>query len=140
MLCRLVSIVVIGLFLSVAAANAESSEKEKAAVSSAETWLNVVDEGNYAESWTEAAELFRSAVKQDQWEQSLQAMRKPLGKLASRKVKSKTYKTSLPGAPDGEYVVIEFETSFKNKASAVETVTPMMDKDGTWRVSGYYLK
>ena len=46
----------------------------------------------------------------------------------------------MPGAPDGEYVVIQFETSFENKKHAIETVTPMMDKDGTWRVSGYYIR
>jgi hypothetical protein len=43
-------------------------------------------------------------------------------------------------APDGEYVVIQFEASFENKKSAIETVTPMLDKDGNWRVSGYYVK
>ena len=48
--------------------------------------------------------------------------------------------TSLPGAPDGEYVVIQFEASFGNKRASVETVTPMLDKDGQWRVSGYYIK
>jgi len=79
-------------------------------------------------------------VKQEQWEQSLQTVRKPLGKSISRQVKTKTYKTSLPGAPDGEYVVIQFETSFENKKSAIETVTPMMDKDGMWRVSGYFIR
>jgi hypothetical protein len=46
----------------------------------------------------------------------------------------------LPGAPDGEYVVIQFEASFEKKKAAVETVTPMVDEDGEWRVSGYYLK
>ena len=64
----------------------------------------------------------------------------PLGKLISRKFKSATYATSLPGAPDGHYVVIQFNTSFENKKSGIETVTPMMDKDGMWRVSGYYIK
>jgi hypothetical protein len=58
----------------------------------------------------------------------------------SRKVKTKAYKTSLPSAPDGEYVVIQLETSFENKKVAVETVTPMMGKEGVWRVSGYYIK
>jgi len=87
-----------------------------------------------------AAALFRNAIKPEQWEQSMQAVREPLGKLLSRKVLNKAYKSSLPGAPDGEYVVIQFETSFENKKSAVETVTPMMDKDGIWRVSGYYIK
>jgi hypothetical protein len=55
-------------------------------------------------------------------------------------VKSKEYATSLPGAPDGEYVVIQFETSFENKNDAVETVTPMKDEDGKWRVSGYFIR
>jgi hypothetical protein len=58
----------------------------------------------------------------------------------TRKVKTKSYRTSLPGAPDGEYVVIQFDTSFVNKKAAVETVTPMMDKNGVWRASGYYIK
>jgi hypothetical protein len=55
-------------------------------------------------------------------------------------MRTKNYKTSLPGAPDGEYVVIQFGTSFENKKTAIETVTPMLDKDGKWRVSGYYIK
>jgi hypothetical protein len=140
MIRRIAFLAVVSLFLSVGVVYAASSEKEKAAVSSAEKWLGMIDEGKYAESWKGSAELFRNAVTQEQWVQSLQAVRKPLGKLLSRTVKSKTYKTSLPGAPDGEYVVIEFSTSFENKKTAVETVTPMKDKDGKWRVSGYYIK
>ncbi len=46
----------------------------------------------------------------------------------------------MPGAPDGEYVVIQYDSSFEHKQAAVETVTPMLDKDGKWRVSGYYIK
>jgi hypothetical protein len=46
----------------------------------------------------------------------------------------------LPGAPDGQYVVIQFETSFENKHNAVETVTPMLEPNGQWRVSGYYIR
>jgi ribosomal protein S17E len=42
--------------------------------------------------------------------------------------------------PDGKYVVIKYDTSFENKKSAVETVTPMLDKDGKWRVAGYFIK
>ena len=67
-------------------------------------------------------------------------VRKPLGNMISRKVQSKIYTASLPGAPDGEYVVIEFVTSFEKKKSAIETITSMLDRDGKWRVSGYYIK
>jgi len=140
MIWKIVTLLTFVLVLSVVPVLAGSSAQEKAAVISAEKWLGVVDAEKYGESWKEAAEYFRMAVKQEQWEQSMQAVRKPLGKLVKRKVKTKTYKTSLPGAPDGEYVVIQFETSFENKKSAIETVTPMMDKDGRWRVCGYYIK
>jgi hypothetical protein len=60
--------------------------------------------------------------------------------LLSRKVKSRTYAESLPGAPDGKYVVIELEASFENKKTAVETVTLMQEPDGSRRVSGCFIK
>jgi hypothetical protein len=60
--------------------------------------------------------------------------------VVSRKVRSREYAEKLPGAPDGKYVVIQFDTAFANKASAVETVTPMLDADGVWRVSGYFVR
>ena len=140
MVRRIVWLVAVGLIVATVTGRAAEPLKEKAAVAAAEKWLSLIDGEKYGESWKEAAEFFRNAVKQEQWEQSMQSMRKPLGKLVSRRVKSKTYSTSLPGAPDGEYVVIQFETSFENKKSAVETVTPVMHKDGQWRVAGYFIK
>ena len=140
MIRRIVCFVVIGLILGTATVMADRSDREKAAIASAEKWLTIVDKGKYMESWEESSEYFKQAVTQEQWEQAVQAVREPLGKLISRKVKSATYTTSLPGAPDGQYVVIEFNTSFENKKSGIETVTPMIDKDGMWRVSGYYIK
>jgi hypothetical protein len=59
--------------------------------------------------------------------------------VISRKLNSAKFETSMPGAPDGQSVVIRFETSFQRKKSAIETVTPMLDSDGHWRVSGYYI-
>ncbi len=79
-------------------------------------------------------------MTEEKWDQTLKAVRNPLGKVVSREVQSTTYRTSLPGAPKGEYVVIQFKTSFVNKRSAIETVTPMFEKDGSWRVSGYYIQ
>lgn len=120
-------------------ANADAA-KEAAAVAAAKTWLALIDNAEYGESWETAASYFKGAITKERWQQSLTAVRKPLGALVSRDLKSKTYAQSLPGAPDGEYVVIQFNTSFENKKSAIETVTPMLDADGIWRVSGYYIK
>jgi hypothetical protein len=113
---------------------------EQLAQQSSDAWLALVDSGKYADSWQEGAQYLKGAVTKDQWQSMLRAARDPLGKMTSRKFKSATYTTTLPGAPDGEYVVIQYETSFEHKKSAVETVTPMLDKDGKWRVSGYFIK
>jgi hypothetical protein len=116
------------------------AKAEQAAITVAGAWLNLVDQGRYSDSWRQAASYFQAAVNKDQWATSLQAIRQSLGKVISRRLNSKHYTTSLPGAPDGEYVVIEFFTVFENKKNAVETVTPMLDKDGQWKVSGYYIR
>jgi hypothetical protein len=63
-----------------------------------------------------------------------------LGKLLSRKLTKAQSATSLPGAPDGNYVVMQFDSSFANKKNAVETVTFMQEKDGKWKAAGYYIK
>jgi hypothetical protein len=117
----------------------EAAAQKSAAQKSAEEWLALVDAGKYAESWKTAAGYFQTAVPQDQWEHTIAAVRGPLSDLVSRKLKSAHYTKSLPGAPDGEYVVLQFDTSFANKKAAVETVTPKLDADGTWKVSGYYI-
>ncbi len=84
--------------------------------------------------------MFKAAVTKDQWQGMLHTTRDLLGKLVSRTVKSASYTKTLPGAPDGEYGVIQYDSSFEHKQSAVETVVPMLDKDGKWRISGYFIK
>ncbi len=126
--------------LSVVARAKTDEQKIAAAIESAKSWLQLIDEDKYGESWSQAAEFFKNNAPQQQWISSLPALRKPMGKMLSRKVINSTYTTSLPGAPDGQYVVIQFETSFENKQNAIETVTPMLESNGQWRVSGYYIK
>jgi hypothetical protein len=120
---------------------AQAQQKpEQLAQQSAESWLALVDSGKYGESWEQASQYFKAAVTKEQWQNALRASREPLGKVLSRNLKSATFRKTLPGAPDGEYVVIQYDSSFEHKQSAVETVTPMLDKDGRWRISGYYIK
>jgi hypothetical protein len=115
-------------------------EAEKAALAVAGPWLELVDSGNFDETWEQAAEFFKNAVDKEEWVKALKRFRVPLGKMVSREVKSTRYTESAPGAPDAEYVIIQYSTSFENKKSGIETITPMLDKDGKWRVSGYYIK
>jgi ABC-type molybdate transport system substrate-binding protein len=125
---------------STSAGQGAAGSNEDAGEAAARAWLATVDAGSYAQSWTDAAGLFKKAVDQATWQKQVEAVRSPLGKVVSRKVSSRKYAKSVPGAPDGDYVILTFDTVFEKKASAVENVTPMKDPDGTWRVSGYFIK
>jgi hypothetical protein len=113
---------------------------EAAAQHAAEAWLASIDQGKYADSWTAASTLFRAAIDQPGWSKTMGSGRAPLGAVSSRALVSSTYATHVPGAPDGEYVILRYATSFANKAQSTETVTPMKDTDGQWHVSGYFIK
>ncbi len=116
--------------------------KEKAedvALGVSNKWLSFVDKGDYSKSWEQAAEIFKTMVAKPEWEAKLNTFRKPLGKVSGRKVKSKQFTTTLTNAPQGEYVVLEYETVFANKQDHTETVTCIREKDGKWKVAGYYI-
>jgi hypothetical protein len=119
---------------------ADDETKINTAVESAEAWLKATDMGDYAGSWEQACGLFKGMVSKEQLVQSLGMVRRPLGKMISRQVMSTKHTEIMPGMGPGEYVVVQFETSFENKKNSIETVTPMLDEDGIWRVSGYYIK
>ncbi|MEJ7847421.1 MAG: DUF4019 domain-containing protein [Pyrinomonadaceae bacterium] len=113
---------------------------KQATITAAEKWLALVDNDDSSESWNQAASFFKSVVSSEQWKTSYEAAQVPLGKVVSRKLKSQKYAEELPGAPDGEYVVIEYETSFEKKKNGTETITLMKDTDGEWRAAGYFVK
>lgn len=131
---------VLTLLLAICSAVQAQQKAEQLAQQSSDAWLALIDSGKYADSWQEASQFFKAHVTKEQWQSALRGSRDPLGKMLSRKLKSATYTKTLPGVPDGEYVVIQYESSFEHKQSAVETVTPMLDKDGKWRISGYFIK
>ncbi len=135
------SLISLFLILSLFAAYATAGQSpEQSAQQEAESWLALTDTGKYAESWNQAGEIFRLAITKDQWVKTIHAVRGPLGKLLSRRLRSAEFTTTLPGAPDGQYVVIQYETVFEKKQASIETITPMLENDGKWRVSGYYIQ
>src|SRR5262249_44552920 len=133
---RTASIIATAVKLAVAVAFAASREEAQAR---AEAWLALGDHQKYTQSWTEAASMVPSPVDQEKWTEMSRQVREPLGAVTSRKVLTVTFTKSLPGAPDGDYAVLRFQTSFAHKAAAVETVTLMMDA-GILRSAGYFIK
>jgi hypothetical protein len=112
----------------------------QAAVTAAESWLALVDSAQYPESWQAAAQVFQKGISMDGWSTAAGKARTPLGKLRTRQLRSAAYATSLPGVPEGKYVVIQYNAAFENSPHAIETITPMQADDGSWKVAGYFIK
>jgi len=103
-------------------------------------FLEMIDRGDYAGSYGLTSAYFQGIVNQKKWVELLTGGRRPLGPLISRHLIRSESKTSLPGAPDGLYQVFTMKSSFEDKKSATETVTLEKEKDGSFKVSGYYIR
>jgi len=127
------------LLLSLACLLMADEASEKAAQSAAEPWLGLVDAAKYGDSWEQASTMFKGAVTKDQWAQQVGPVREQTGKLQSRKLKSSEYMEDPPNSPPGKYVVLQYDSTFASGAF-VETVFMMKEKDGGWKVAGYFVK
>ena len=131
---------VLALVTGSAVAGQDPDEAKDEARTAAREWLARLDAHEYDETWRAAGEALKAAVSQEEWSAKLSVTLGPLGQVDSRGVRSSEYSTTMPGAPDGEYVVVTFDTSFENKQTAVETVVLKREPDGAWRVSGYFIR
>ena len=137
---KFVAFLVLFYAMAVTSAFAQQADKVLQAQRAAQLWLASADAGAYDKTWDEAAAIFQQAVTKADWKTAVTAVRAPLGNLKSRALSSATYADDLPGAPKGDYVVIQYASEFANGGKVVETVTPMLAPDGTWKVAGYYVK
>ncbi len=131
---------VLAALIVVSGARAADTEAVAKAQAASNAWLALADAGKYGATWDEAAGVFRKSISRADWEKALSGVRSQLGALKSRKVKSATFTKTLPGVPEGEYVVVQYDAEFAGKGPVVETVTPMRESDGVWRVAGYFIK
>jgi hypothetical protein len=113
--------------------------EEQAAERQALGFLGYLDHGRFADSYAYTGMLIRAQLDRDAYAKQLEKARSGAGALLSRELRNATYATTLPGAPEGQYVVLIYGASFANRQQAEETVTLAFAK-GYWRVSGYYIK
>ena len=122
-----------------APAQEEHFAEKQAAEKQALGFLQYLDQGRFADSYAYTGSLVRSQANKEQFTQAVERARQPDGAEQSRKLINATYATTLPGAPAGQYVVMQFGSEFASKQNAIETMTLAFEK-GYWRVAGYFIK
>ncbi len=107
---------------------------------SSRSWLDLVDQGQYQLSWKNASTHFQQTKSEADWVKTVDTIRKPLGPKEARYIATAGYAKGLAGFSGGEYVVVQFYTTFKSKGLAMETITLAKEKDNIWRVADYEIK
>jgi hypothetical protein len=108
---------------------------KREAKESGTAWLALVDGEKYAESWDQAASLFRKQISRDQWVKTIGAARGGVGKLRGRTFDAAEYIVH-EGVPT---VILTWKSSFGSASGLAEQVTMMRD-DGKWRCAGYFIR
>lgn len=122
---------------------ADDADPKQEAEAAMQAWLAEMDQGEYDQSWTDAAPSFQKAISSEKWVNTANAVRTQLGKCLSRKLGSVLEQTEVPspaGKVKGDFMVAQFDASFENLKYAVETVCFEKTPDGDWKAAGYYIK
>jgi hypothetical protein len=125
------------------AAGSSFAQDPKAGVAqkAAREWLAQTDKVDGAASYAAAGAKFKESVGVERWTEALQKARGPLGATEQRTIFETTFDKALPdGGPEGEFALVMYRTAFAKKADSVETVTLEREKDGVWRVIGYFIR
>ena len=112
---------------------------DKETIAATEKWLSLLDDGKLGPAWDVSSKYLKSSVTRKEWIKGITDVRKPFGKLKSRAPEKFARSHSLPGAPDGDYSIIVFESVFANGKKAEEQVTWALEAGDLWRVSGYFI-
>lgn len=105
----------------------------------AKKYLLTVDRCCYQECWIRCDKLLQLSVKQADWESDLKTARDRLGKLSKRELKSQQLVWDPVGLPKGQYLQIEFSSSFEKKGALTERLTMKRDIDDSWKVLMYQI-
>jgi hypothetical protein len=109
-------------------------------IKAGKAWLALLDSDKAGAAWDLASKQLQNAVKRAAFVAESRRVRKPLGKLDSRTEVKFARAHDLPGAPPGDYAIIEYDAKFKNGKHLSEQLIWAIEEGGTWRVNGYYYR
>ncbi len=113
---------------------------DKEAIEAGKKWLALIDAGNAGAAWDSASKQLQSVVKRDQFVAEMRDVRNPLGKLTARTAVRFARAHDLPGAPTGDYAIIEFDSKFAAGGHLAEQLIWTIGPGDIWRVAGYYYR
>jgi len=132
--------VLLGAVILAGCATTSETSGESQLVSTAESWLHLLDEERYEEAWHQSASYFQAAIAYQDFLRFAQGVRHPLGRVTARDVWIKTFQLNVRRRPDGQYFRASFQTSFQHKSSGAFEHVLLENEAGRWKVTSYTLR
>ena len=130
------AIVTLSICMLTAQANPKEVRTHDDAIRFVEKWLSLIDKNRYPETWESMSDIFKKTSTKKQWLDDLNGFRKPLGKPLERKLLDVTESSE---EDLGKYLILQYQSLFKNNVSKGEAVSVMRDSEDGWKILGYSL-
>lgn len=131
----LLLVIIFSLSSSISIANLFPSQ----AISKAEQFISLIDKQDYQAAYLSGSELLKLYFTENEWIIDRARSDKLLGHVLKRKLVTVKARDTYPGLPDGQYMVVYYESQTKLKAKAAEVLLVARNFD-RWEVCSYRLK
>jgi hypothetical protein len=101
----------------------------------AESWLSLVDAGDFEKAWNQMSDRLKMRVPKNMWETMIRNSQRENGKLKSRKLVA----ISSP-SPERKLLAIQFDTEFLKRPSGTTESVVLELEDGEWRITSYSIR
>lgn len=137
---RRISIFAMILFIGIMSGAAEgSSVFSSEALMKAEKFVAVVDSGDFFSAYDSGSKILKSLSDKDEWAAEQNRVFELLGRSLDRQLKTVRSRDSYPGMPDGNYLIVCYQTRTEYKTEAVEVLLLKESGEG-WRVCKYSIR
>ena len=103
----------------------------------AESWLSDINEKQYKNAFEILSIEAKSIYKQENWISLIQDLMLEFGRLESRQVTEKKFKSEVEGMEDGFYVFIDYKVSYLNTINHNEQILLKQNDKTKWEIVDY---
>lgn len=136
---NILSFLVLILLSGLNTAESQAMQQHQA-VSVAQEWLDLVENGQLHEGWERLSPQYRNNVTQQKWEAVFNSVHAKNARPINRTILHVSKWKDHSSGNDEKYLMVRIKTTYDDQSERVQMITPKLDEDGEWRVAGFYFR
>tara|TARA_B100000795_G_C22676716_1_gene390090 strand:- start:113 stop:556 length:444 start_codon:yes stop_codon:yes gene_type:complete len=123
-------------------ANAQKYNKQyiKDASVIAEVWLNDINNNNYESAYNSLTSKTKANYIKEEWISFLRELMLEFGEFQERKIESSIFQNGIEGLEDGFYIIIEYNSNYKNTVNHEEYILVKQNDKLKWEIESFNYK